>query len=435
MTGRICVVGGGVSGRSLALWAKKLGASVLVSDTAALSDETQRLFEKNGIAWECGGHIAACQCDMMVLSSGISPKSEAVAAARRMGIPVVGELDFLAPYLSGKIIAVTGTNGKTTSTALAAHVLQSNGLRVQAAGNIGVPLADCAGKKYDALVLELSSFQLHWSSVLKPDAAILTNLASDHLDWHGSYENYISDKCHIFAPPEDRKSWAVVHSRDAFRVPPPREVWTLSGGQRRIEFAGGAAELVCESGSRVLFHRDRLRLQGTHNVENAAMALAAAVLVFPHIDPSAGLETFQPPRHRCEFIRTYRGAVYIDDSKGTNVAASVTALRCIDGAKVVILGGQGKGEDYAELARAVREQARATIVLGEEADAIMQALAHAGFTEVCRAGSMEDAVKKAASIACPGDTVLLSPACTSWDMYKNYAERGEHFAAIVRSLD
>ena len=435
MSGRICVVGAGVSGRALALWAKKLGADVFVTEKRPeLSVETRELFEKCSIRWETGGHTEkCCHCDLMVLSSGLSPHSEAVVMARTLGVPLAGELDFLAPCLNGEIIAVTGTNGKTTCASLAGHILRANGLNVAVAGNIGLPLAECAGKKYDALVLELSSFQLHWNNLLKPRVSILTNLAPDHLDWHGSYENYVADKGRIFLPPAG-ESYAILHQSDAFRVPAERNLWTLGGGEKRLELGGEEIELICGSSRRLLFRRSSLKLLGAHNLENAAMASASVALLFPELDPSAGLADFQPPRHRCEFIRKRLGATYVDDSKGTNVAAAVTALRCIAGPKIVILGGQGKGEDYDVLAEVVCEQARAAIVLGSEADRILSTLDRAGYAKACRARDMAEAVKKASDLAQPGDIVLLSPACTSWDMYKNYGERGDHFASLVRSL-
>ena len=435
-SGSVCIVGAGVSGRALALWAKKLGADVFVTEKRPeLQAETRELFERYSVRWETGGHSAkCCDCGLMVVSSGVPFSSEAVTMARAFGIPVAGELDFLAPWLRGKIIAVTGTNGKTTCTSLAGHILENNGLHVAVAGNIGSPLAGCAGKKYDALVLELSSFQLHWNSLLKPQVAILTNLAPDHLDWHGSYENYKADKCRIFAQP-DGKSWAVVHPCDVFRVPQGREVWSL-GGQtgRRIGLEGETVELVGGSERRPLFCKSALKLLGSHNLENAAMASAAVALLFPELDPGAGISTFQAPRHRCEFICRRRGVAYVDDSKGTNVAAAVTALRSIAGPKIAILGGQGKGEDYELLAEVVCEQARAAIVLGSEADRILSTLDRVGYAKAWKAGGMAEAVQKASELAQPGDIVLLSPACTSWDMYKNYGERGDHFAALVRSL-
>lgn len=435
MLKRITVVGAGVSGRALAVFAARRGTKVFVTDCCGeLPAETEELFRWNSIGWETGAHTRqCCECDLMVLSSGVSEKSTAARLAREAGIPVQGEVDFIAPFLSGKIIAVTGTNGKTTCTSLIGHILRSNGVDAVTAGNIGEPLASRAEEQHDALVLELSSFQLHWNSQLRPDVAVLTNLAPDHIDWHGSYENYIADKCRIFLP-KSESCFAVVHESDAFRVPVGRAVCALGNGACRISANGEDVALIDGENRTLLFRKNSLKLLGAHNLENAAMSAAAAVLAFPGINPSEGIESFEAPRHRCEKVAEHGGVLYIDDSKGTNVAAAVTALRSIAGRKVVILGGQGKGENYELLARTVREEAFAAVVLGSEAEKILAALRHDGYESAHRAKDMEEAVKKASRLAREGDKVLLSPACTSWDMYKNYKERGDHFAALVRQL-
>jgi len=434
---KITIVGAGVSGRALAQFAARQGNSVFVTDTrGALPEETFRLFNESAVDWECGGHTPrCCECDLMLVSSGVSEKSPAVVMARERSIPVMGELDFLAPFLHGKLIAVTGTNGKTTCTSLIAHILCGNGINAVAAGNIGEPLASHAGPGYDAIVMELSSFQLHWNTTFCPDIAVLTNLAPDHIDWHGSYENYVADKCRIFNPKET-ENYAIVHERDRFRVPPQRTVVTLGSEDAAYRVTPEKDEvfLYVNGSRRCLFHQGSLPIMGTHNLENAAMSAAAAVLAFKRIDIDKTLPSFQAPRHRCEKICIKSGVVYVDDSKGTNVAAAITALRSIDGRKTVILGGQGKGESYEELAAAVYEQDASAIVIGSETPAIVSALKNAGCTKVFTERSMEEAVKRAAEIARPGETVLLSPACTSWDMYRNYKERGDHFAELVRKL-
>ncbi len=435
MVQRVTIVGAGVSGRALALFASRGGARVFVTEERGeLAPETAKLFGRTGIEWECGGHTPrCCECDLMVVGSGVPEKSPAVAMARERGIPVRGELDYIAPFLRGKLIAVTGTNGKTTCASLVAHILRGNGLNAVAAGNIGEPLASHAGIEYDAIVAELSSFQLHWNTKLRPDVAVLTNLAPDHIDWHSGYENYVADKRKIFLPKAG--SWAIVHASEVPHVPQGRMYAALGGGRgARILVERGRVVLEKDGDSRVLFHADTLPLIGSHNVENAAMSAAAAVLAFPRIDVEKTLPSYRPPRHRCEKVGTVGGVLYVDDSKGTNVAAAATALRSVPGRKVVILGGQGKGESYETLAAVVKEQAFAAVVIGSEAPAICEALAAAGFTRFTRAANMEDAVACAAACAKEGDTVLLSPACTSWDMYRNFNERGDHFAALVRKL-
>ncbi|MGI6076194.1 MAG: UDP-N-acetylmuramoyl-L-alanine--D-glutamate ligase [Pyramidobacter sp.] len=435
MEGKITIVGAGVSGSALALFAAERGAEVFVTDQRDdLPEERKALFRKHAIQWETGGHTERCTaCDRMVVSSGVPATSCAVALAERAGVPVSGELDFLAPSLKGKIIAVTGTNGKTTCTSLIGHILKSGGLDAVTVGNIGEPLASHAGENHDALVMELSSFQLHWNSRLKPDVAVLTNLAPDHINWHGSYENYVAAKCRIFIPKEE-ECFAVVHDRDAFRVPAGRTVCALGQGECRISDEGGAVTLTRGGRTRMLFHKKSLSLLGQHNLENAAMSAAAAALAFPDVNPEEHLKEFLPLRHRCEKVAERHGVLYIDDSKGTNVAAVITALKSIAGPKIIILGGQGKGEAYDSLAETVKDQASAAVVIGSEADKIIAALQREGFENWHRAADMAEAVKKCSELARPGDRVLLSPACTSWDMYRNFEERGDHFASLVRHL-
>lgn len=437
MPGRITVIGAGISGQALARWAKKLGADVLVSDQKAeLAPEVCLAFKQAQIEYEIGGHSdRALDCDVMVVSSGVGPQSPAVRRAFEKGVPVRGELDFLAPWMKGRPIAVTGTNGKTTTTALIGHLLTRRGYRVGVAGNIGVPLASVAGQDFDFCVMELSSFQLHWNSHFTPDVAVLTNLAPDHLDWHGSYDAYLSAKGRVFGKPESW-NWAITQSVDASIVPPGGKLCTLGrGGERWIELVDRSAVLHGSQGDVTLFTHEHLNLMGRHNVENAAMATAAVTLATAAIDPWAGLSDFVSPPHRCQPVGTVRGVTYINDSKGTNVASTVTALQGLEGPKWIILGGKGKGEDYAPLARAVKQYALGALVLGAEADKIEAALRTAGVEFVERVTDLPAAVDRAAQLAEAGDTVLLSPSCTSWDMYRSYEERGDHFIRLVRRLE
>lgn len=284
--------------------------------------------------------------------------------------------------------------------------------------------------------MELSSFQLHWNTKLVPDVSILTNLAPDHINWHGSYENYIADKCRIFNMCGRTDCYAVTQSGDACRVPHGRRVCTLGGESGMAIVRTGDDIILKNSGTeRKLFSVNKLKLVGRHNLENASMAAAAVVLAFPDAEPELGMESFVAPRHRCEYAGTVHGVTYINDSKGTNVASVVTALRSIGGRKIIILGGQGKGEKYDLLAETVRENTKASIVLGSEREAITEALKKAGCKNISSACDMADAVKKASEMAENGDIVLLSPACTSWDMYSSYEQRGDHFVSLVRGLE
>ena len=442
---RITVVGAGVSGRALAELAAKLGAKVFVSDAKELPEETKKLFESAGIDYECGGNTErALEADEVVVSSGISPKAPIVAEALKRGMRVTGELDFVNPYLSGIVIGVTGSNGKTTTTSMIGYFLEKLGYSVMTGGNIGNAVAHAAGRDYDFIVLELSSFQLYWAREFMCDLAIVTNLAPDHIDWHGSYENYVASKANLInclAP----GGAAIYQKRDeeALHIKDGVERFPLSWHEDDPHAQGiyldeqvGAAWINgggCRMKHRLFLFGD-VKLLGRHNLENAAMAAGAlAIFNTPEITPEL-MGSYVPPKHRCAFAGKLRGVTFVDDSKGTNVAASITAMTSLPGTKVMILGGQGKGEEYAPLAEAVKQNARAAVILGTEKEKIASALAAAGFENYSLVKDMDEAVRAAWKLAQEGDTVLLSPACTSWDMYPSYKARGEDFCRVAEEI-
>jgi len=431
---KITVIGAGVSGRAVAKLARSKGADVFVSDGQKISEESKAEFDKYGILFEENGNTKlALEADKIVVSSGIPPYSDIVNSARACGIEPVGELDFSYPYLNGKIIAVTGSNGKTTTTSILAELLEKNGYRVTAAGNIGLGIAELADKQFDYIAMELSSFQLYWSHNFVCAAGIITNLAPDHLNWHGSYENYIKAKAQLFGC-VDSNGVAICQKRDFEDLAPESraKIYTLDWEKDSniyMDMQGKAAWLDSEK----LFDFSDTQLLGTHNMENVAMALAALKLCGAKADRKY-LAEIKAPAHRCEFAGEIDGIMFVNDSKGTNVAASITAMSSLPGKKIVILGGQGKGENYAPLAEAVKKYARCAIVLGEEKEKIAACLKEAGFTSVEFAATIKDSVIKAYKAAKSGETVLLSPACTSWDMYRHFEERGEDFCNGVKEL-
>jgi len=455
-TGRLTVIGAGISGIALALFARKRGAKVFVSEErGTLEADALEQLKNAGIEWESGGHTErAFEAETLLLSSGIPPFASCVKEAERRGLPVTGELDFVMPHIEGRIIGITGSNGKSTLTSLSGHIFQRSGFKTAVGGNIGTPLPLFTDESYDYAVLELSSFQLHWASNLKSDIAVVTNLAPDHLDWHGTYEAYVASKAKILSL-QGGAGWGIVQDRDyrgacadndsldPFGVTNPEKIIALSWLDRlkseaknQIFMEKDRAVLRLGQTERNLFQYSDTSLLGSHNLENIAMALTAAYLLnaWPAEKIKTILDGFQPLPHRCELAGTINGVIYVDDSKGTNVAASVAAMTSIKGRKIVILGGKGKGEDYALLAEAVKREAEAAVLIGEEKGRIEAALKNTGFNTVHKTASMEEAVKTAGALAKPGMTVLLSPACTSWDMYENYKKRGEHFCAIVRNM-
>jgi UDP-N-acetylmuramoylalanine--D-glutamate ligase len=443
---RITVIGAGVSGTALALLARGLGAEVFVSEERnTLASDTLERLRNAKIDWELGGHSRrAFEADTLLLSSGISPSAFCVEEAGRRGVSVMGELDFVIPQIGGSIIGITGSNGKSTATALAGHILQKMGFQVGVGGNLGEAASRFAQKTFDYVVLELSSFQLHWAHNLRSAVGVVTNLAPDHIDWHGSYRNYVAAKAKLISL-QDSAGWSIVQDRDceALQIERLDKTVVLSWNERPKNGAAGhifmgksLAVLRLGGKEHPLFRYDETALLGNHNLENVAMALATAYLLdIVVLDVGKVLADFVSLPYRCELVSTINGVTYVNDSKGTNVAASVTALTSIGGRKIAILGGQGKGEDYGALAEAVVKEAEAVVLIGAEKDRIDAALKRSGFTNTHQAADMETAVLLARKLARPGMVVLLSPACTSWDMYESYKKRGEHFNAIVRSLE
>lgn len=440
----ITILGAGVSGKSLAFLARRLGYRVLVSDRKEIDGQMRREFEVSGIAWEDGGHTSLIYGgEMIVVSSGISPQTPELMEATGRGITVVGELDFVLPYLFGKIIAITGSNGKTTTTSMIGHLLVSTGARVTVAGNIGQPLAGVAFEKWDYIVLELSSFQLHWTEKLSVDIALVTNIAPDHIDWHGSFDAYVHAKAKLVSQVKpDGVALFQESDRDRFEALPGRaygltweETHSMEKERLYLNESKQRATVVTDQGEIVLFQFDETSLLGTHNMENVAMSMLTVFLCgYAPAVFKESLRAFSAPPHRCQLVAEGRGIRYIDDSKGTNVASTVAALSSLSGKKVIILGGKGKGESYSPLVPVLKKEARWAVLMGAEKNALAEALSSGGFINFTQVDGMDDAVKEANSKAFEGDILLLSPACTSWDAYSNYKERGEHFRRAVLNL-
>lgn len=441
--GLVTVVGAGVSGRSIALLARKMGFSVFVSESRDIDESTCNVFKQSGISFESGGNtLKVLNADMMILSSGISPVSLPVKLAREKGIPVIGELDFVSPYLKGTIIGITGSNGKTTTAMLTGHLFENAGFLTGVAGNIGSPLAEHAGIQHEIIVAELSSFQIFWSESFRLELAVITNLDPDHIDWHGTLQDYYCAKRKIINMlPE--KGQVICQARDIATLFPDGNHYEKAvplywdhieegGFKKSVVMFEERAVLRSEGMELKLFDYRDIPLLGKHNLENAAMSLACLALQGVNIDLTGrALGSFKAPPHRCEPVGKFNGVLYVDDSKGTNVAATVAALTSLEGRKIVILGGKGKGEEYRPLAEAVKKEAEAVVIIGEERARIKQSLLEGGFSSIFEASNMKEAVDQASALAKDGYIVLLSPACTSWDMYANYKERGEDFKRSV----
>jgi UDP-N-acetylmuramoylalanine--D-glutamate ligase len=392
----------------------------------------------------------------VIKSPGVAPGAPVIAAARNRGMLVLGELELGWRLMQNELVAITGSNGKTTTTELVGQIHREAGLAVAVAGNVGTALTSLAGTLHPAAVVvcEASSFQLEDTVAFAPDAAVLVNLAPDHLDRHGSFDAYRDAKLRIFAN-QDPGAVAVVPvglehrgrarrvefaspTQDASRVDVDmrRRTATGAGAHDRDAAVGDGPDLVLRD-DRLVWRGDPLvavediRLRGTHNLENAMAA--AAVALARGVDPDAvraGLASFAGVAHRLEEVARIDGVLYVDDSKATNVASAVVGIRSFAGGVHAILGGRGKNEDYAPLAAAVIERCTAVYLIGEEAARLQPALAPAG-VPVSDCGDLEHAVAAARAAASPGEVVLLAPACASYDQYRSFEERGDHFRALV----
>ncbi|MBI2528115.1 MAG: UDP-N-acetylmuramoyl-L-alanine--D-glutamate ligase [Candidatus Rokubacteria bacterium] len=443
----VAVVGLARSGVAAARLVARLGGRVLASDAAPLAawPVEARALAREGHAIWAGGHPAAAfsGADLVVVSPGVPFDLAALAAVRARGVEVIGELELAWRVMESDVIAITGTNGKTTTTALTGEILRSQPRPVLVGGNIGTPLsAQALDWRSDGLVVaEVSSFQLEATRRFRPRVAAVLNLTPDHLDRHGTFERYVEAKARVFAQQTeadctvlnaDDAPTAALAARTAARV-----IWfsrrrVLAHGvfvqdDRVVARLNGRPESLCPV--------SEIRLRGQHNVENVLAAAACAL--WTGMDPGAirtGIASFRGVPHRIERVLDVRGVTYYNDSKGTNVASTVTALGSFTEPVVLIAGGKGKGQDFAPLAAAARGRVRHAVLLGEDRDRVRGALAGLGIV-IEDAPSLEAAVTAAAAAARPGDVVLLSPACASWDMFQNFEHRGEVFKAAVRALD
>lgn len=377
--------------------------------------------------------------DLVVTSPGVPPASRLLTEADRRRIPVIGELELGSRFVEAPIIAVTGTNGKSTVTTLIGEIFKAAGRRVFVGGNLGTPLVEAAGGEFDVIVAEVSSYQLERTERFKPHVGVHLNLAEDHLDRYKDLDEYGLAKARLFRA-QDRYDWAILNRDD------PR-VWFLRAkvSAQVMSFGLGPAEstpAIGYDGSDLIFDirsghgrisLKRLRLVGRHNIANA-MAAAAAALV-SGIDPRVieeALADFAGLPHRMEFVAEREGVTYIDDSKGTNVASVVEALAAVRAPVILIAGGMDKGGDYAPLREPLGEKVRLLILIGAARDTMRAALE--GATEIELVQTLDEAVRRAAAAAHRAETVLLSPACSSFDQFRNYAERGRIFQELVRAL-
>lgn len=439
----VLVVGLGASGVAAAELLLRRGASVVcndVRDREALGETATRL-EKAGAELSLGGHPEELftSVDRIVVSPGVPPLV-ALAAAERAGIPIAGEVELASCFIEGRIVGITGTNGKSTVTSLVGAMAERTGRPTFVGGNLGTPLIDvvdsAAAGADGTVVVELSSFQLERVDQLRVHVAGLLNVSEDHLDRYADYAAYRAAKSNIFVGQRAGDA-AVVPDGDATCAgmqTGPATSYTFGGAAGAVRVVDGR---IVDDGSALEFPVDRLRIAGSHNVDNAcAAALLARLGGVPHGDIAAVLETFAGLPHRMQLVAEHDGVRYFNDSKATNVGAacaSLDGLSEIDGRVVLIAGGRDKGGDYGPLAQRMAQLGRTAVVLGEASALLRSALGEVGCT-VVQADDMGAAVEIATSAAQPGDAVLLSPACSSFDMFRSYSHRGEVFAHAVATV-
>ena len=443
---RLVVLGGGESGVGTAILGKKKGYDVFVSDFGKIKENYKEVLINNGIAWEEGKHTEdlVLNADVVMKSPGIPEKSPIIKKLHEKGISVISEIEFAAPFTKAITIGITGSNGKTTTTMLTHHLLKSAGLNVAIGGNIGKSFAwQVADDKYDSYVLELSSFQLDGIIDYKPHIAIITNISPDHLDRYDyKYENYIASKFRITrnqteedfliydADDEAIADWFKNNKTKAQLIP-----FSLTK-----TFENGAfikdknMEVNIINEEEFTMETETMALEGKHNMKNAMAATSVAKLMkIRNATIRESLSNFQGVEHRLEKVLKIQNVQYINDSKATNVNATFFALDSMNTPTVWIVGGVDKGNDYNELMSLVREKVKAIICLGVDNKKIIDVFGNV-VDMMVEVDNMEDAVKMAQHLTEKGDTVLLSPACASFDLFENYEDRGNQFKKAVKNL-
>lgn len=441
---KVLVIGAGRSGLAAARFLLAKGARVTLTDNRDADRLDLPPEAPAGLEYSFGRYPALSGgWDLVVTSPGVPPDIAPLRAARQAGIPVTGEFELAMRYARGPVVAITGTNGKTTTTMLTGQIFREAGYPTLVAGNIGLPLtSEVETQTADGvIVVEASSFQLETAATFRPRVAVILNITPDHLDRHKTMARYTEAKAAVFAN-QTATDWTVLNRDD------PRTAALAPRTRGRVIFFSRAHNLdrgvfvhdgvitVRDGGeARPVLPTASLLLPGAHNVENALAAVAAAwVMGVPLESVARTLAAFTGVPHRLELVAEIRGVRYVNDSKGTNPEAAEKALKAYTAPVVLIAGGRNKGNSFEGFADLIRKRVRCLVVLGESAAEISAAARRAGFTDIVAAGDLPQAVRLAHRAARPGEVVLLSPACASWDMFKSFEERGDLFRETVLSL-
>ena len=442
---RVLVVGLGKSGVASALFLKERGARVTVSDTKSpedLRDEIPVLLD-HGITVETGGHGERTfrGQDLIVVSPGVPVDAPPLMQARASGEPVIGEIELAAQHLPGPIVAITGSNGKTTTTTLVGDILKAGGFPVAVGGNIGTPAISLVtnATRDTVAVLEISSFQLETIKTFRPKVAVILNITPDHLDRHRTFQTYVDAKARIFEN-QQASDFAVLNKDD----PTCRSLGDRTRAQvvlfsRKQEVQKGAyvrdGKILFRDGvvQREIMLASEIPLKGAHNVENVLAGVCAGALMGCQPEQiRQAIVNFKAVEHRLEFVATIRGVDYFNDSKATNVDATIKALESFPRNIHLILGGKDKGSDYTVLNDLLRERVRRVYTIGAAAEKIESHIQ--GTVEIVHSETLENAIRRANAVAVAGDIVLLAPACASFDQFQSYNHRGRVFKDVVRSL-
>jgi UDP-N-acetylmuramoylalanine--D-glutamate ligase len=446
------VVGLGKSGLAAAMFLKARGALVTVSDSrsaVALAGEIPALLDA-GIMVEAGGHglLTFRRQDLIVVSPGVPYDTPELKQVRAFGLPIIGELELASRFLQGKVVAITGSNGKTTTTALVGKIFADSGRKTLVGGNIGTPVVELIAESNPETtsVLEVSSFQLETVEEFRPEIAVVLNITPDHLDRHGTFAAYAAAKARITAR-QTAEDFLVLNGEDkgtqmvaagAGTTGTKAQIYWFSGRRpiKRGAFVYGDSVLfLAKEGGKAepVMPVAEIPLRGAHNVENVLAAVCAARLAgIPAESIRASVREFKAVEHRLEFVAKVGGVEFYNDSKATNVDATKKALEAFAGGVHLILGGKDKDSDYAELNDLLRERCKAVYTIGSAAEKIERQLA--GVVKMVSTQTLDRALAEAAATAVAGDVVLLAPACSSFDQFRNYEERGKTFKDLVKQL-
>ncbi|MAD11549.1 MAG: UDP-N-acetylmuramoyl-L-alanine--D-glutamate ligase [Flavobacteriaceae bacterium] len=440
------ILGGGISGIGTAQLAIKNGFDVFVSDNGFLKDETKEKFKTWGVFWEENVKISSFlhNTDWIMKSPGISNSSESVLYAKKLGIPIISEIEFASRYTNAKIIGITGTNGKTTTTELTYHILKNSGFNIGIAGNIGKSFAQqVAENSFEIYVLELSSFQLDDIVNFSPDIAVITNITPDHLNrYNNNFDDYINSKLNISSN-QDKDQFLIINADDPIlmeaiektKIEAEKHYFGINmKGNSTTSLKNESIRITNKNNNSTMISAKTFSLQGRHNLLNAmAASTVASIFKIDKNNIRESLSNFRCLPHRLERVLTIQGVNYINDSKATNINSVFYALETLNTKVIWIAGGVDKGNDYKQLLPLVREKIKAIICLGKNNKRLVEAF-HDITDVIVETQSIKEAVKIAHNLSKKKETVLLSPGCASFDLFENFEDRGNQFKKAVRSL-